>query len=745
MRNDGGELVGYIEIQRDVTESTERAKKQHRVQEDATARATIAKILQERRPLKDRIQDSLSHLLTLECLDIQNKGGLFLTSNEQDHLELFSTVGKFSEEFFEKERTIPKGFCLCGRAAVSGELIVSDDCFCDPRHDQRFEGMTAHGHYIVPLIHAGSPVGIMFLYTDTYPTRDKERLEQLQLIGELMGLAIANDRLNEELEQEKERAEASSRSKSMFLANMSHEIRTPLNGILGFTDLLIQLDENIDADERTEYLASIQTSGKHLLGLINNILDLSKIESGRMDVEPLDCSPHALLSEVVSLMRVHAKEKGLGLDYQWVGPLPKTIKTDPTRFRQMFVNLVGNGLKFTEHGGVRLVAQLGEASDSGQSVRVDVIDTGIGIPKDKQQSIFESFSQADNSVTRKFGGTGLGLAISRRLARALGGDLTVHSEMGLGSKFTVTVDAGMLDPTEMLSSPPADGVAGRTQQQLVSQTNHQVPQARVLLVEDGEINQKLIIALLTQAGVVCVDTADNGEIGVEKALKGRYDIILMDMQMPVMDGYAAAAALREQHCNLPIVAMTAHAMKGDREKCIDAGCSDYLTKPIIAEDLMKMISTWVSSSVPKVNQPEIVESTAPNVSSGLHPITSTLPVNNPVFLDIVQDFGEILPSSIQQLRSASIDQDCDRIAQLAHDLVGTAGGAGFGDFTEPSRFLETLARDNDLSHVSKLIAELETLASRVSIPPRESAALNQAPPIALASPTLDTSVQGVMQ
>ena len=728
MRDDQGELVGYVEIQHDISDLVEKEEKQKRIQEDATARAAIARILQDRQPLKDRIDESLRHLMKLKGLDVQFKGGLFLTSPDQDHLELFSTVGEFSQEFYEKERSIPKGYCLCGRAAVSGELIVSDDCFCDPRHEATFQGMSAHGHYIVPLLHAGAPVGIMFLYTDTYPLKDPERLEQLQMIGELMGLAIANDRLNQRLETEKDRAESSNRSKSMFLANMSHEIRTPLNGILGFADLLIQLGENIDAVERADYLSSIQTSGKHLLKLINDILDLSKIESGRLDVEPLDCSPHALLSEVVSLMRATAIEKQLDLHYQWVGPLPRTVRTDPTRVRQMLLNLVGNSIKFTETGAVRMVAQLEERTDGTQSVRVDVIDSGIGIPEDKLQTIFESFSQADNSVTRKFGGTGLGLAISRRLAIALGGDLTVTSKVGLGSKFSVTIETGPLEHVEMLSPPSADAIAGRTALQVASPTHHVVPKARVLLVEDGEINRKLIIALLTQAGVESIDTAENGQIGVEKAISGDYDIILLDMQMPVMDGYAAATEMRNRNIDLPIVAMTAHAMKGDREKCIDAGCSDYLTKPIDAEKLMSTITYCVADSA-RLSAME--ESTILSNSEGSSEqrsevapaedrITSTLPIHNPVFLDIVQDFGELLPESMQQLRTAGQERDAERLAQLAHDLIGMAGGAGFGDFTEPSRQLEKRAREDELRHVMSLVAELEALASRLDIPARQT-------------------------
>ncbi len=706
-----GENIAYISTHRDISYTVTQENQRKRERDDATARAAIAVVLQEQHPLKDRIKNSLTLLMGLEGLEIQNKGGVFLTSEEQDHLDLFVTNGKFSEEFFAKEKTIPKGFCLCGRAAVSGEMIVSDDCFCDPRHEQTFEGMKAHGHYIVPLMHENVPVGIMFLYTDPYPVRDGTRLQQLQSIGELMGVAIANDRLNQKLEKEKKRAESSNRAKSQFLANMSHEIRTPLNGILGFADVLAQHGESLSQEEQAEYLSHIQTSGQHLLTLINDILDLSKIESDKVELEKLDYSPHALLAEVTSLMRVRAKEKGLTLDSQWKGPLPAAIHTDPTRLRQVLVNLVGNAIKFTQEGGVRLVASIEQQEDGTNQLCVDVIDSGMGIPQDKQDLVFAPFSQADSSVTRKFGGTGLGLTISRQLAQALGGDLTMESCVGFGSTFSVTVDAGSLQKTEMLSSPPGDGVG--TPDQSSGAASQKLNGARILLVEDGEINQKLIVALLTQAGVTTIDIAENGEIGVCKATERDYDLILLDMQMPVMDGYTAAATLRERGNPTPILALTAHAMKGDKEKCIDAGCNDYLSKPIVAENLIRKIASWLPASASQEEASKVVSLTGADKKIG-----STLPVGNPVFLEIVQDFGDFLEESLPRMQEAAGNEQAEQLKSLAHNLLGTAGGAGFGDFTQPAKELETLASECRYAEAVEVLGTIQRIAARIDIPAR---------------------------
>ncbi len=389
------------------------------------------------------------------------------------------------------------------------------------------------------------------------------------------------------LEAAKEEAENANRTKSQFLASMSHELRTPLTGILGFTDLM--LNSEVDDSKRREYLGTIRSSGKHLLRLINDILDLSKIEEGKLGIDRSDCSPHQILNEVVSILRAQALAKGVELHCNWTSLVPSTINTDPYRVHQILFNLVGNAVKFTSSGAVKVVAHLDNTQENPMLI-VDVIDSGVGIPQDKLDCIFQPFVQADDSITREFGGSGLGLAISVRLAEALGGGISVTSEVGKGSKFSVSVDAGDLSGVELLSSPPAEGIQAGQETILPGKLTG-IQNASILLVEDGEINRVLISTVLQEAGFY-IEMAENGKIGVDKATTKQFDLILMDMRMPVLDGYSATSQLRNLGYDMPIVALTAHAMKGEKEKCLASGCSHYLSKPI---DIQKLLTTVVEA------------------------------------------------------------------------------------------------------------------------------------------------------
>jgi PAS domain S-box-containing protein len=331
----------------------------------------------------------------------------------------------------------------------------------------------------------------------------------------------------------KEAAEFANRAKSAFLANMSHEIRTPLNAILGFTDNRVN-DVDGDCEQRREHLQTVHDSGQHLLALIDDVLDLSKIESGGMDVEPVRCSPHEIISATVSMLRMRAEERGLDLKYFRKSETPEFICTDPDRLRQILMNLIGNAIKFTEVGGVQVVARL-ETRGAPQLV-VEVIDTGIGIEANSLDGIFDPFVQADNSITRRFGGTGLGLSISRRLARLLDGDLRAESQGGRGSVFSLTIPTGPLDGVGRIQLSTAEATPSRSV--VAEQPAATLPPCRILLVEDGVTNRKLITLILDRAGAT-TRCAENGQAGVEAASREPFDIILMDMQMPVMDGYRA--------------------------------------------------------------------------------------------------------------------------------------------------------------------------------------------------------------
>ncbi|CAG0965166.1 two-component system, sensor histidine kinase [Phycisphaerales bacterium] len=392
-----------------------------------------------------------------------------------------------------------------------------------------------------------------------------------------------------DLEEAMLAAQAANRAKSDFLANMSHEIRTPMTAILGFAELLNDPEQPPDA--RRENVETINRSGQHLLSVINDILDLSKIEAGRMTVEPVPCSPVSIIEDVISLMRVRASEKGLELDVVYGSAMPRTIRSDPGRLRQILINLVGNAVKFTQQGRVAIHARVDAASER---MIVGVEDTGIGIAPESLGMLFRPFSQSDSSMSRRFGGTGLGLAIGKRFAELLGGSLSVRSTPGQGSEFTLEVQTGPLGACELITG------------QVVEQEAACAPAApsptlegvRVLLAEDGVDNQRLIAHHLRKSGAT-VEIAENGRLACDAAAAAKaggrpFDLILMDMQMPEMDGYAAATALRTRGDRTPIVALTAHALVGDRDKCMAAGCTDYLTKPVNRTDLIARCRKWAT-------------------------------------------------------------------------------------------------------------------------------------------------------
>ncbi len=460
---------------------------------------------------------------------------------------------------------------------------------------------------------------------------DEADVRQLTLLMQAMWRLIERKRAEEErkhytkalemanqsLEQYSFAAMEASQAKSRFLANMSHEIRTPLTAILGYAEMLRSEGDLSKAPRhRIEAVDTVIRNGQHLLNLINDILDLSKIEAGKLETERVACSPVRILNDVAALMRVRAKAKNLPLEIDYEGPIPETIHSDPMRLRQILINLVGNAVNFTETGSIRLLCRLVTADENPQ-FQWDVIDTGIGMTAATLSKIFEPFTQANSSADRAVSGTGLGLTISRRLAAMLCGDVTVASTPGKGSTFRLTVAAGSLDGVRMLDHPMAEAP------QLVPENSPARDRdirldCRLLLVEDGPDNQRLISYLLTKAGAD-VTVAENGKIAVEKALpaasrrspeaargdgddtdEGPFDIVLMDMQMPVMDGYEATRRLRQAGFTRPIIALTAHAMKEDRHKCLQAGCSDYLAKPIDRRHLLQTLARFLEAAEPRV-------------------------------------------------------------------------------------------------------------------------------------------------
>jgi PAS domain S-box-containing protein len=377
--------------------------------------------------------------------------------------------------------------------------------------------------------------------------------------------------------QAEQEAKAASLSKTAFLANMSHEIRTPMNAILGFAELM--LEPNQSGTDRTKWVHTIQRNGRQLLKIIDEILDISKVEAGRLQLEKVEVNVGSLLEDVRSLLKLQTQDRGLEFEFNLDTPIPRGIISDPTRIRQILLNLVGNSIKFTKSGFVHVSAEWtpdSEGPNGKMSFRIK--DSGVGINPDHVHRLFQPFVQEDSATTRNYGGTGLGLALSRQLARAMGGDVTLESsEPGKGSCFLVQIRAPATENTSFISN--LDFTMHIRQARTPLSGDKRLEGVNVLLVEDVKDNQNLMTHFLGMAGAH-VEVANNGKEGVAKAMAGHYDAILMDIQMPVLDGYEATRQLRAKGYKSPIIALTAHALKEEREKSFEVGCDDHLTKPI---------------------------------------------------------------------------------------------------------------------------------------------------------------------
>lgn len=492
---------------------------------------------------------------------------------------------------------------------------------------------------------------------------------------------------NLQLTAEKDRAEAANEAKSNFLANMSHEIRTPMTAIIGYADMMLEPDQTIS--DRQDCLQIVRRNARHLVDLINDILDISKIEAEKMTVERVKANFPQMVLDVVSLMRPRAAEKEIDLRMHFQGPTPEQILTDPTRCRQILMNLTANAIKFTERGMIELVIQCFPRPGSSL-IQVAIRDTGIGMTPEQMGRLFQPFMQADDSMTRRFGGTGLGLVISQRLSRLLGGDISVNSAAGVGSTFTITIDGGPLDDVNMI-----EGLTETMLMPTPAPAEQRVEirlEGRVLLAEDGLDNQRLISAHLRRAGAD-VTIAENGRVAVDLVRKESFDVVVMDMQMPELDGYGAASELRRRGFTQPIIALTAHAMSEDRDKCIRAGCTDYLTKPIDKRLLLTTVRDYLArgksqspaASQPAPDAPAKAPVTTPEKTEAAAPAGGPLVsefIADPDMTAVISEFVVGLPAQVSKIQNLVQEKELTELRRTVHQLKGAGGGYGFPQITQ---------------------------------------------------------------
>ncbi|MBU0483322.1 MAG: response regulator [Proteobacteria bacterium] len=535
-----------------------------------------------------------------------------------------------------------------------------------------------------------------------------------------------------DMRRAKEAAEKASRVKSEFLANMSHEIRTPMNAILGMTDLALKKNP---PDILRNYLEIIKTSTRTLLGTINDILDFSKIEAGRLELEVIDFNLAETMRCLSDMFNDRASAKGIELVIKIDDDLPANLQGDPMRLQQILINLVGNAIKFTDKGEIIVSASCIDRFPTSLKLLFTVIDSGPGISPDEKEHLFTAFTQANGSTTRKYGGTGLGLSICKQLVELLDGQIWINSEISKGSTFSFTAYFGIMNQTTtngVLTTPydisgPGTPVAEENKTLILQYEVNYIENLKginILLAEDNIINQQVVTELMVGAGVI-IDTVNNGRDAVNAVREKTYDVILMDVQMPELDGYEATAHIRQlpKSRDIPIIALTAHAMKGDREQCLAAGMSDYVSKPIDAEILFKTIIKWLPRSTSEETELSSFDSRQRRENKNISVFPASLPAlnlqeglkrlagNKKVYLKLLRAFATEYHDISEKIKIALEKGELEKTQQLTHSLKGVAGNLAAKDIHQTAKDIEKALRDG-ASH-EEFLPLIEKLAGNI--------------------------------